>query len=138
MPKKEKNNFVCRNAQRYTIEDLHYALENKNWEEFFNARDPNICRDIMHHNFVSSLDEVAPMIKMKNVKKTETWINAELLRSIRERGDLKRNLEQCNYENDNLLKRFNENRTQVKRTVINCKRTFVAKKVKDSAASPKK
>lgn len=138
LPKKDKISFSCRNIREYTIDRLSEVINCRDWELFLNSADPNVCWEIMYDNYLLSLNEIALMIEMQNVRDSEPWANSELLKLLRERDAFKHRLVESEYKNENLIKEFNQKRNEARRKVIKSKRDHVLNKIKSKESSPKK
>lgn len=138
--KKNKVSFSCRNLKRYSLPDLEQNLDRLNWEAFYQQTKPCDCWEILYNSYLKILDCIAPMVHITNVKEADCWVTPELLNLIRQRDNLKNELDNCgtgeSYNRN--LKEFRKKRSEVKRGVIVAKRNYTLAKLRSNHDNPRK
>lgn len=128
--KKSIESFWCRSMANFSLTDLKDELSTLNWNDFYSCRNPTRAWELMYHNYVYTLNKIAPFVEMK-VRSRGDWTNASLLNLIRDRDRAK---EQCiNLVDEDLkeqkFKEFKEFRGKVKESVISEKRGYIQSKL---------
>lgn len=138
--KKSKISFSCRKLGNYSFQQLENNLLLPNWDSFFNNQDPLDCWNTLLTVYTASLDLLAPMITITNVKETDNWVTAELISLIRHRDQLKSELDLCSTTEgyNSKVKEFRKIRNHVKRGVITAKRNYTLNKLRSNEDNPRK
>lgn len=140
LEKREKISFSCLKLTNHSYESLNNELRYINWYSFYQINEPSLCWDMLYKSYLNTLDRIAPLEVISNVKQADDWVTPELLSLIRQRDKLK---EEMNTYTGTIqysakAKKFKEKRNQIKRAVINAKRNYALLKISSNADNPRK
>lgn len=110
----------------YSLNEVERFLSAISWENYYSQTCPCECWALLYKAYIDFLDSIAPMINMTNVRETDSWVTAELIMLVRQRDQLKHDLDTCpSPENYNVkVKNFRKKRIEVKKEVITAKRKY--------------
>lgn len=131
-----KESFRCRDLSNYSRENIELALQDIDWNSFYNMSDANAGWQILYNHYIEALGMVAPFIFINNVKKRKHWTTPFLLHLIRERDSFKSTADalSCNkaYES------YKTHKNKVKHETMKAKRAFIMSKISDANENPRK
>ena len=132
----KKVEFEGRSYRNYVREEFQEIMINKDWEGFYNARDPSICWEILVEHILSYLNTACPKKKFKIKEIREPWVSNELIEEIKDKDRVLREAKRTGKVEDwDTAKR---ERNRVGRLVEQAKSEFLKEQQEELADDPKK
>ena len=107
-----------------------HELRKINWSPVFSAPNVDVALDSFNSLFLTVINKVAPIRKMRFKKDSQPWMNGEILNGIRKRDALFAKVKK-DRGNSETYKRFCAQRNLVQRSIKNAKANFFEKGVKE-------
>ena len=131
-----KVEFKGRSYKNYLKEDLQLELLQKNWELFYNSRDPCYCWEQIESSVRVYLDRTCPIKSFRVKEARDPWVTNELLEEIKDKDHTIRVAKRTGKEEDWNEARHIRNR--VGRLVEQTKAEFIKEQQAELEGDPKK
>ena len=129
------NTIKVRSLKNYNQENLVNAISAADWSEVY-CSDVNKAWGTFKEIFISLIDSIAPVKEIRLKKRTEPWMNNDILESIRLRDQL---LHRFNKSRDpDLYSNYCKVRNKIQRDVKHAKARFFLDKIDENKNNPKK
>ena len=137
-PKTQYNrvDFTGRSYRNYVKEELRQFLETKDWTEFYELDNPDLCWEYLIDTINEKIDVMCPLKKRMVRDKNEPWLTNEILEAIYDKDRAWKKAKKTK-DNDDVThaKRL---RNEVKNMVKQAKANFVQDYLEDEGTSSKK
>lgn len=130
------NTVKIRSLKGYSLETFLSKLRNINWFKCINCEQVNESWSIFKHEFMSVMDEVAPIKEVRLKQSTEHWFNSEIVDSISKRDIAYRKY--TKYRTSEYFNEYTKLRNLVQRQVKTAKCEYVKDVISENKSQIKK
>ena len=121
---------------RYDKTSFCSLLQNDDWTEFYNVRDPNILWDILIHKINTHLSVMCPIKFIRVTINKPFWLSHHILESINDRNHLYKKAKNTKTHDDLMKAKLARNRTN--KLINSSKEDFIKTSLENNASDPKK
>lgn len=122
--------------RNFTQEALIDELDNVDWSQYYAARDPTQCWQMMYQYHCHILDKICPEKEFKEVKRKSEWISAELFELMVKRDNLFRDAKKS--KDPDKWSEAKEFRNTVNESCKRAKEVYIKCKLNEFEGNPRK
>ena len=125
-----------RSMKKYTEESFNLQLSVVDWSRITVRTDVNEAWSIFQHVFISNLNMIAPLTRIRIKQRSETWVTKEILSLIQERNIVYKKWRK-RAKDEKLYKRYRVLRNMVQREVKKAKLDYLQNKIEENKQDSK-